>query len=150
MGTEPVLSGVLGLKNLAPDRGVLGVSPPRLIEEAPLSDKELRKGLKLLLELVVAKRRLYVKPRDLVYVFGYDPEDHALVLLGKVLSKLEKVGLAVRWNNQRPRRYSLKPKQLWLRFVDLESRQGFSFECDSGDSLCSLVGVCPYWVLRGE
>ena len=148
MGTEPVLDGVLGLKNLAPDRGVLEASPPRPSEEASL-DREVREGLKLLLELVITKRSLYVKPRDLAYVFGYDLNDRNLILMGKVLSKLEKFGLAVRWNNRRPLRYTLIPKGLWLRFADIEARQGFSFNCNE-EMPCSLVGICPYWVLRGD
>ena len=150
MSTEPVLNSVSGLKCFAPDRGVFGASSPRPSEEVPLTEKQVREGLKLLLELVVAKRRLYVKAKDLVHVFGYDPKDHALVLLGKVLSSLSRRGLAIRWNNVRPLRYTLTPRTLWMRFIEVESRQGFSFECDSGDTVCSLVGICPYWVLRGE
>jgi len=148
MSTEPVLNSVSGLKCFAPDRGVFGASSPRPSEEVPLTEKQVREGLKLLLELVVAKRRLYVKARDLVNVLGVS-EDYALVLLGKVLSALARRGLAIRWNNVRPLRYTLTPRTLWMRFIEVESRQGFSFECERNDSPCPLVGLCPYWVLRG-
>ncbi|MEM4547013.1 MAG: hypothetical protein QW328_09695 [Nitrososphaerota archaeon] len=148
--TEPVLNSVLGLKCFAPDRGVFGASPPRPSEEVPLTEKQVREGLKLLLELVIAKKNLYVKARDLVHVMGFSPEDYSLVLLGKVLSSLSRRGLAIRWNNVRPLRYTLIPKVLWLRFADIEARQGFSFECEKNDAPCPLVGLCPYWVLRGE
>ncbi|MEM1703772.1 MAG: hypothetical protein QXQ31_06935 [Zestosphaera sp.] len=147
--TEPVLNSVSGLKCFAPDRGVLGASSPRPSEEVPLTEKQVREGLKLLLKLVVAKRSLYVKARDLVYVLGYSPDDYALILLGKTLNVLTVRGLAIRWNNQRPKRYTLRPRELWKRFIEVESSQGFSFECERNDAPCPLVGICPYWVLRG-
>ncbi|MEM4436135.1 MAG: hypothetical protein QXO22_04150 [Thermosphaera sp.] len=137
MGVRPVLDSKSELKNTTPtNRETL--------------ERELRRGLKLLLELVIAKRSLYIKPRDLVYVLGYGPDDHALVILGKTLNTLTTRGLAIRWNNQRPKRYTLTPRPLWARFVEVEARQGFSFECERNDAPCPLVGLCPYWVLRGE
>lgn len=148
--TEPMLNSVSGLKCFAPDRGVLGASSPRPSEEVPLTEKQVREGLKLLLELVIAKKNLYVKARDLVHVMGFSPEDYSLVLLGKVLSSLSRRGLAIRWNNCKPIRYTLTPRTLWVRFIEVESRQGFSFECERNDAPCPLTGICPYWVLRGE
>lgn len=109
----------------------------------------VKRGLRLLLKLVLAKGKLCIKPRDLALVLGYDLEDPALSVLGRTLAALERVGLAVRHNSSRPRRYTLRPKRLWKRFIEVELAQGMAFQCVTESSSCPLLGLCPAWKMTG-
>ncbi|MCX8186962.1 MAG: hypothetical protein N3G48_07670 [Sulfolobales archaeon] len=120
----------------------------RSVSKVKCSDYEL--GLKLIIHLSITKRSLYVKPRDLMKFFGLERNDKRLVAMGKSLRKLSELGLAVRHNNSRPIRYTLYPKELWLRFIDFELKQGIKFQCASDSTVCSLVDVCPMWKIRSE
>jgi len=106
-----------------------------------LSDEWLRLYLSYLKE-IIRKRGLNVKARDIIWVLG--EYDHAAVSgLGILLSKLEEAGLARKWNNSRPTRYTLVPEWLWESYAEI-----CDFKCDTGDTLCSLINICPYHVLR--
>ena len=97
----------------------------------------LRQYLSYLIELVKIKKSLYVKARDLKTYLMID--DHlAVTRFGILLNKLAEAGLAIRWNNSRPIRYTLVPKNLWRRFAEV-----CNFNCVG----CPLEGVCPYHVL---
>lgn len=105
-------------------------------------ERHLRGTLSLLIELARVKG-LYLKPRD-VRCLGI--EDHvAMTRLGILLNRLVELGLARKWNNRRPIRYSLVPRELWARFIEI-----CSLDCERGDTLCGLYGLCPYHVLLGR
>jgi hypothetical protein len=107
----------------------------------------IREYLALLLDLVEAKKSLKVKTRDFVALFGID-NPGILANLGRLLTLLERAGLAVCWNGERrwrPKRYTLVPKELWRRYVEVCGR--VRFRCETDGSACGLVGVCPYWRL---
>jgi len=118
--------------------------PPGVVRQVSLRTLELwvRESLGFVLGIVEAKRSLKVRPRDLEVYFGIS-DRAVLTRFGKVLALIERAGLAVRWNRNRPARYSLVPKDLWRRYVEVCSR--VRFRCESGSSICGLVGVCPYW-----
>jgi len=80
------------------------------------------------------KRSNIVKPKDLERFLSF--EDHGLkTVMGRVLNALVRAGLAVRYNNARPRRYMIKP---WV--ADLITEYGFT--CLFGGD-CPYVGSCP-------
>lgn len=96
-----------------------------------------------LIKTLPYSRIIVVKPRDLCIYMGIC--DHGkLTWIGKLLSFLEKQGLAKRYNNSRPRRYRLS-KQFTLIKQICRIEQGEDYCVESG---CSLLGICPYWVLK--
>ncbi len=87
-----------------------------------------------LAEALRLKRCSAIKVRDLERYLGL--EDHGLkTILGKVLNSFVRAGLAVRYNNARPRRYMIKP---WV--ADLITEYGFT--CFFGGE-CPYLGSCP-------
>ena len=100
-----------------------------------------------LLDIVSIKGSFRIKARDLIIILGI--EDHRRITqLGILLSMLAKHKLAVRWNHARPHRYSLVPHALWLRFIEICGNAKPRFQCERGNSLCGLYGICPYTVLK--
>jgi len=107
-------------------------------EEPIFGLSNAREYFSYLIELVRVKDGLNVKARDLTRFLGV--EDHVTITrFGILLNKLSEVGLAVRWNNNRPLRYTLTPKELWLKYVSI-----CDFRCSSKD--CPLAGLCPYHI----
>jgi hypothetical protein len=103
----------------------------------------------LLLDIVIAKRSLYVKARDYVLLFGYDSDAHyKMTLLGRLLSRLAELGLAKRHNGSKPLRYTLQPKWRWMEFVKRCGNSRQRFRCESEATACGIIGLCPYWVLK--
>ncbi len=102
-----------------------------------------------LIDLISAKRRLYIKPGDLVRVFGID-DHYRVTMLGVLLSTLAKISLAKRHNGCRPIRYTLKPEWVWKAFMRHCGRlpPGRRFCCVTDGSVCGLAGVCPYWRVK--
>jgi len=109
----------------------------RVREGSIFSLSNARVCFSYLVELVRVKGSLNVKARDLTRFLGV--EDHVTITrFGILLNKLTEVGLAVRWNNNRPLRYTLTPKELWLKYVNT-----CDFRCSED---CSLAGLCPYHI----
>ena len=105
------------------------------------TDKHIREYLNYLIEIVRLKGKLKVCVRD-IYLIGLYKSVH-LTRFGILLNKLSEVGLAKRVNNYKPRKYRLEPQQLWENFINI-----CDFKCNSDSTLCSLISVCPYWVLK--
>jgi hypothetical protein len=107
----------------------------------------IREYLALLLDLVEAKKSLKLKTRDFTALLGIN-NPGTLANLGKLLALLERAGLAICWNGERrwrPKRYTLVPKELWRRYVEVCGKA--RFRCETDGSVCGLIGVCPYWRL---
>jgi len=122
-------------------------SAPTRVAQPRIKTLQIQKYLALLLDLLEVKRSLKVKTRDLTSLFGID-NPGTLANLGKLLALLERAGLAICWNGEgrwRPKRYTLVPKELWRRYVEVCGRA--KFRCETDGSACGLVGVCPYWRL---
>jgi len=106
------------------------------------TDKHIREYLNYLIEIVRLKGKLKVCVRDIIYFIGLYEPIH-LTRFGILLNKLSELGLAKRLTDYKPRKYRLEPQQLWLRYVEI-----CDFRCNSDSTLCSLAGICPYWVLK--
>jgi hypothetical protein len=122
-------------------------SAPTKATQLQIKTLQIQKYLALLLDLLEVKRSLKVKTRDLTSLFGID-NPGILANLGRLLALLERAGLAICWNGEgrwRPKRYTLVPKELWRRYVEVCGR--VRFRCETDGSACGLVGVCPYWRL---
>jgi hypothetical protein len=107
----------------------------------------IREYLALLLDLLEAKRSLKLKTRDFTTLLGIN-NPGVLANLGKLLTLLERAGLAICWNGERrwrPKRYTLVPKELWRRYIEVCGKA--RFRCETDGSVCGLIGVCPYWRL---
>ncbi|MEM1831058.1 MAG: hypothetical protein QXJ97_05955 [Desulfurococcaceae archaeon] len=96
-----------------------------------------------LIKTLPNRRIIVVKPRDLCIYMGIC--DHGkLTWIGKLLSFLEKHGFAKRYNNSRPRRYRLNKQFILIKQIcRIEQGENYCIESD-----CSLLGLCPYWVLK--
>jgi len=91
-----------------------------------------------LLEIVRAKGKLVVKNTDI----GSEGRGDQ-TRFGIMLRKLEVLGFARRLNHRkRPKKYELVPRQLWEHVIMV-----CSLDCERGDSLCGLYGLCPYHAL---
>jgi hypothetical protein len=122
-------------------------SAPIRASQLRIKTLQIQEYLGLLLDVIEAKRSLKVKTRDLTALFGVD-NPGTLANLGKLLALLERAGLAICWNGERrwrPKRYTLVPKELWRRYVEVCGKA--RFRCETDGSACGLVGVCPYWRL---
>ena len=117
---------------------------PGVVRQVSLRTLELwvRESLGFILDIVEVKRSLKVRPKDLEVYYGIHDRG-TLTRFGKALALIERAGLAVRWNRNRPARYSLVPKPLWKRYVEVCGRARFN--CKEDGSPCSLIGICPYW-----
>jgi hypothetical protein len=90
---------------------------------------------------VRVKGKLVVKNRDL-RLLGLDGLGD-LTRFGILLRRLEDLGFARRLNlRRRPRKYELVPRQLWEAVAMI-----CSLNCERGDALCGLYGLCPYHAL---
>jgi len=122
-------------------------SAPTRAAQSRIKTLWIRDYLALLPDLIEAKKSLKVKTRDFVTLFDIDNLG-ILANLGKLLALLERAGLAVCWNGEgrwRPRRYTLVPRELWRRYVEVCGKA--RFRCETDGSVCGLIGVCPYWRL---
>jgi len=107
------------------------------VERRRRREKQLQRYLSYLKALVKLKG-VNIKPRDLVKVVnGVDRS--MLTKFGLLLHTFEMLELAVRWNTGNPKRYTLKPKWLWLNWAEI-----CDFRCVAGDASCPLFGKCPY------
>ncbi|MEM4976137.1 MAG: hypothetical protein QXT64_02305 [Desulfurococcaceae archaeon] len=97
-----------------------------------------------LIKILPYRRTIVVKPRDLCIYMGIC--DHGkLTWIGILLSFLEKQGLAKRHNNSRPRRYRLSQQFTLIKQICRINEQDEDYCVETG---CSLLGICPYWVLK--
>lgn len=86
-----------------------------------------------------------VKPRDICIVLGVC-DKYSLTMMGRLLALLEKNNLAVSWNSSRPKRYLLHdPVFMYVREICRLDEKTDEFCIETG---CSLLGICPYWVLK--
>ena len=120
---------------------------PGVVRQVSLRTLELwvRESLGFVLDIVEVKRSLKVRPKDLEVYYGIHDKG-PLTRFGKVLVLIEWVGLAKcsnRLSRSRPKRYTLQPKDLWKRYVEVCGRARFN--CKEDGSPCSLIGICPYW-----
>jgi len=113
----------------------------RIIKQNIFTSKHLSEYLSYLITVVRIKKKLKVCVRD-IYLLGLDRKID-ITRFGILLNRLYELGLAKKIKNSRPRKYRLEPQQLWIKFVDV-----CDFRCNSDSTLCSLIGVCPYWVLK--
>lgn len=105
----------------------------------------VREAFNDLINVILTKGTLYVKARDLAIYC--DINDHGRATrLGQLLRMLWIVGLAKRHNRRRPVRYTLKPADLWWRFVDVcgSTAPERRYRCATDGSVCGLIGICPY------
>jgi len=101
-------------------------------------DRMLKRYLSYLKELVKLQGTANIRVRDVVKVAGRS--DHStLTRFGLLLSDLEMLGLARRWNASRPKHYTLQPEWLWKSFAKV-----CDFRCVAGDASCPLFKECPY------
>jgi hypothetical protein len=106
------------------------------------NSKHVKEYLGYLIDIIQMKRKLRISVRDITLFIGLDGRLYR-TQFGILLNKLCEVGLAERVRNLKPRKYRLKPESLWIRFVNT-----CNFRCESEGGVCSLAGICPYWVLR--
>ena len=102
----------------------------------------VREYLGYLIEIIQIKRKLRISVSDITLLLGLYDNIHR-TRFGILLNDLCDVGLAERVRNTKPKKYRLKPTELWLKFVSI-----CDFKCESDSSICSLSGICPYWVLK--
>ncbi|MEM1706166.1 MAG: hypothetical protein QXP68_07240 [Thermosphaera sp.] len=93
------------------------------------------------------------KPRQIIPIKAKDLctlldicDNYSLTRMGRLLRLLEKHGLAVRWNSSRPAKYALHdPIFLRIREICGLGEKGEEYCVETG---CSLLGICPYWVVK--
>ena len=106
-----------------------------------LSARRLEEAYALLLRILRTRNYLTVKARDACRVGECDVA--TLTTLGTLLSLLARLGYAEKLNNSSPVRYRLKPTWMWERVKLI-----CSLNCEKGDALCGLYGLCPYYGFR--
>jgi len=117
---------------------ISGVSSRYAAARMRAKDRLLKRYLSYLKELVKLQGTANIRVRDVVKVAGRS--DHStLTRFGLLLSDLEMLGLARRWNASRPKHYTLQPEWLWKSFTEI-----CDYRCETDGTLCSLYGVCPY------
>jgi len=107
------------------------------VERRRKRERQLQRYLAFLKELIKLQG-VNLKARDLTKVAGDVPHS-TLIRFGLLLRRLEKLGLAKRWNRSRPVHYTLQPEWLWRSWSEI-----CNYRCEADSSLCSLYGVCPY------
>jgi len=103
------------------------------------NENHIREYLNHLIFIVQIKRKLFVSSKDILLISDKRID---MTRFGILLNKLCEIGLARKWRKNKVK-VELIPHKLWIEFVN---RCNFKCECDS--SVCSLIGECPYWVLR--
>ncbi len=97
-----------------------------------------------LLKTLPYEKYIVVKARD-VCIRLKICDRYTLTSMGRLLSFLEKIGLAKRLNNTRPVHYLLD-YEMFSRVREIcEIEGGEDFCIETG---CSLLGVCPYWKIK--
>jgi len=98
----------------------------------------LRRNLEYLAEIYRRKRSLIIKTQDLKIYLGIN-DLGSLTYFGRTLSLLAKVGLAEKINNgHRIKRYTLKPKNIWISYFETCRKR--RFDCKN----CFFKSSCPY------
>lgn len=97
-----------------------------------------------LLRVLPYERNIVVKARDICIYLG-KCDHYSLTSMGRLLSFLEKTGLAKRLNNSRPIHYLLDHDLFTRIKLFCRVERGEDYCIESG---CSLVGVCPYWKIK--
>lgn len=99
-------------------------------------------GVKLIFDVVIAKRSLYISTKDLAILGLYDRR-HA-TMLGIALAYLHKCGLAKKLRKHYVK-YRLSPiiKEVIEKGCTVENPQ-----CLNGETLCGLINICPIHKLK--
>jgi len=105
------------------------------------NENHIREYLGYLIFIVQIKRKyqLFVSSKDILLISDKRID---MTRFGILLNKLCEVGLARKWRKNKVK-VELIPHKLWIEFVNR-----CNFKCESEGGVCSLIGECPYWVLR--
>ncbi len=97
-----------------------------------------------LLRVLPYRKSIVVKARDVCVYLGRC-DHYTITSMGKLLSFLEKLGLAIKLNNSRPIHYVLD-REMFSRikmFCMIDRSEDYCVEHG-----CSLLGICPYWLIK--
>ncbi len=97
-----------------------------------------------LLHVLPYEKHIVVKARDVCIYLGVC-DHYTLTSMGRLLSFLEKIGLAKRLNNTRPIHYLLDHDMFSRVKMICEIERGEDYCIETG---CSLLGNCPYWLIK--
>ncbi|NPA98026.1 MAG: hypothetical protein GXO43_01470 [Crenarchaeota archaeon] len=97
-----------------------------------------------LLRVLPSNGSIVVKPRDACIYLGIC-DHYTFTALGKLLSFFERIGLAKRLNNTRPKHYLLDHDMFSRVRTICKIEKGEDYCIETG---CSLLGICPYWAIK--